>query len=85
MNPNHAFGVGCFYFGYHKEAPYEFSASDYVGDVKKALSSLPSLSEMNVSFFEELSEPFKVADDMPHLRDDGDYFPQVMEIGRAHV
>lgn len=78
MNPNRAFGVGCFHFGYRKAVPYRFSVSDYVSDVKKALSSLSSLSELEVSFFEELCEPFEVADKAPSLLDDGDYFPGIM-------
>ena len=78
MNPNRAFGVGCFHFGYRKVAPYRFSVSDYIADVKKALSSLSSLSELDVSFFEELCEPFDVADETPTLSEDGDYFPGVL-------
>ena len=78
MNPNRAFGVGCFHFGYRKAVPYRFSASDYVSDIKKALSSLSSLSELEVSFFEELCEPFDVTDEAPALLKDGDYFPGIM-------
>ena len=78
MNPNRAFGVGCFHFGYRKAVPYRFSASDYVTDVKKALSSLSSLSELDVSFFEELCEPFDVSVETPTLFEDGDYFPGVL-------
>lgn len=78
MNPNRALGVGCFHFGYRKAVPYRFSASDYVTDVKKALSSLSSLSELDVSFFEELCEPFDVVEETPTLSEDGDYFPDVL-------
>lgn len=78
MKPNRAFGVGCFHFGYRKTVPYRFSASDYVSDVKMALSSLSSLSELDVTFFEELCEPFDVSDATPNLLEDGDYFPGVM-------
>lgn len=78
MDPNRALGVGCFHFGYRKAVPYRFSASDYVSDVKKALSLLSSLSELEISFFEEYCEPFDVADEAPTLSDEGDYFPGVM-------
>ena len=62
-------GMGCFHFGYRKAVPYRFSASDYVSDVRKALSSLSSLSELDVSFFEELCDPFEVAEETPTLSD----------------
>jgi hypothetical protein len=78
MSSNRAFGVGCFHFGYRKPVPYRFSASDYVNDVKNGLSSLSSLSELDISFYEELCEPFDVSDEPLALLDDGDYFPGVM-------
>lgn len=83
MNPNRTFGVGCFHFGYRKPVPYSFSGSNYVNDVKKALSSLPSLSELDGSFFEELCEPYDVSDETQNLFGNGHYFPGVMGLNIA--
>lgn len=76
MQRSHAFGVGCFHFGYCGEIPFKFETSRYVDDLKRALHSLPSLSNLEVSFEETLAQSATISEAPGRLRD-GELFPYV--------
>lgn len=79
MHHTHAFGVGCFHFGYRKVSPFEFSTLQYIEDVRAALASLPSLSELAISFDEAFAGSLVVTDELSSLQD-GEIFPRVMRL-----
>jgi len=82
MHKIRAFGVGCFHFGYRKSIPFDYSTATYIEEVEAALASLPSLSELEVSFDEAFTSSFVVSESPPVLMD-GDYFPRVMRLAIA--
>lgn len=79
MHTTRAFGVGCFHFGYRKSVPFDFSTAQYSDDVRTALASLSSLSELEISFDEQFATSFVVSEALPVLMD-GDYFPRVIHL-----
>lgn len=76
----HAFGIGCFHFGYHKPIPFEFSTTQYVKDVRNALSELTAISHIDIQYDKLLAQDITVEEELPNL-ENGDYFPFVHFLG----
>ncbi len=79
MHHTRAFGVGCFHFGYRKVSPFDYTTVKYIEDVRAALASLPSLSELAISFDEAFADSFLMTDELTSL-EDGEIFPRVMRL-----
>lgn len=71
-----AFGVGCFHFGYRKPTPFEFKASVFMQELRGALSSLPSISDLSATCEENYDYTAIIEDEQPSIADGG-LFPYI--------
>lgn len=73
-----AFGVGCFHFGVRKSAPFHFSGEEYLKELRDALQSIPSISNIQCENESRLKAmQFPVEYDPPNIHDDKGIFPYV--------
>lgn len=50
-----SFGIGCFHFGISDESNKEiFSVKEYISEVKNVLEKISSISDINISYDEDL-------------------------------
>lgn len=76
-NMTRAFGVGCFHFGYRRKAPFEFTVSDFMTELEKALGSVQSIGEISATYSESFDYSVNVEDEWKSLGD-GHLFPHIL-------
>ena len=47
------FGVGCFHFGFKPEKAIHFTGKDYIAELKKALSSISNIEDIQIDAFDD--------------------------------
>lgn len=81
MSKEKSFGIGCFHFGIKKLPPFEFRGSVYIKELKKYLSSIPSLNNLKIETadeFELYSQNIDRA--LPNMGNDIGYFPNPISL-----
>lgn len=76
--PQTAFGIGCFHFGIRKEPPFIFSGQQYIDELTRFISAVPSIESLSLNFDDEFSgSRLNTAKDekIPSMIDGGTYFP----------
>jgi hypothetical protein len=79
MSTKKSFGIGCFHFGIKKEPPFQFSGKEYISELKKVLSNISNITDIEISNdedFESFEE--KITDPTPNLSEDRGYYPQAV-------
>lgn len=83
MNKHKSFGIGCFHFGVKKTPPFVFKGSDYIYELNKELSKIPSLTNLKIDTDEDFKKfSLNVTETTENIEIDEGYFPQtfILEI-----
>jgi hypothetical protein len=69
MNDDVVFGIGCFFFGVPKKAPFLFDPKEYVEDIRKALESIANISDIVIECDEVKyqSPPQRIENNIPPI------------------
>ena len=79
--PQAAFGIGCFHFGIKKEPPFTLSGQQYIDELTRLISAVPSIESLSLNFNDEFGDSslsMSADEHMPPMKDGGGYFPAPM-------
>lgn len=72
-----SFGIGCFHFGVKKKPPFQFSGSQYLQELEKALAKISNLTKLKIDSDEDFKNyTDNLTEITENLEDDEGYFPR---------
>jgi len=81
MNKEKAFGIGCYHFGVKKSPPFNFKGTEYLEELKLALSRISNLNNLKIKSDESFKEwTTKITEELPNLEDDESFFPHPFKL-----
>ena len=68
------FGIGCFHFGISTKNSFKFNGNEFLENLKKSLSSLPNLTNLNIVIEDEFKKIEVLLESTTDISEEG-YFP----------
>lgn len=80
-DPQLSFGMGCLAFRYDRDPPFDLTWEEYLDAINKALTAIPNIEDVHISYFRELWSSIHV-DEVPNpMSDHGALFPFTQQTG----